>query len=123
MNFSCSKIPEAFLDKNVAKRHFEHFGRIKEFTLHPKRLTCTVEYTDRDSAESALLEGNYYDDLEFDISFTTYTATQNKQDSYLDPDVQDELNAMAGYSKSSRSVKNGLILGYSIVISIIKLYF
>ncbi|KAL9696011.1 hypothetical protein quinque_015296 [Culex quinquefasciatus] len=41
-SISCEKIPELFLDKLTAKKHFSQFGRINRFILRPKRFSCTA---------------------------------------------------------------------------------
>lgn len=64
--------------------------------MSPKRRSCTVEYETEEAAEIALLDGGFYDGEVFEIFFTPkVVATSRPMIDYIDPDVQDELNAMS----------------------------
>lgn len=99
MDFSCTRIPEEFLNKSVAVDHFSQFGRIRNFTLRPRKYSCIVEYETADEAENALLEAGVYNDEEFDVDYTKKATPKTKMADYIDPDVQDELEAMSNTSK------------------------
>lgn len=92
--FSCTGIPEAFLNKVVAKKHFGQFGRIRNFILRPGKYSCVVEYETANEAENAFLEGGIYNGYQFDISYTEEPSKMKQTEEFIDPDVQDELNAM-----------------------------
>lgn len=93
--FSCTSIPDAFLDKLIAKKHFSQFGRIRNFILQPSKSSCTVEYENASEAENAFLDGNIYNGEQFDISYAENPLPKPKVAmEYIDPDVQDELDAM-----------------------------
>lgn len=94
MNFySCTNIPEEFLDKSIAKKHFSQFGAIKNFSLRPKNFSCSVEFENEEEAEMAKEEGNIYNNYEFDIEYTEEPKASGLD---IDPDVQMELHAMKG---------------------------
>ncbi|KAM7347017.1 RRM_XMAS2 and SAC3_GANP domain-containing protein xmas [Cochliomyia hominivorax] len=92
---TCQNIPELFLDKVVAKKHFGKFGKIKRFILRPKRLTCTVEYECKENAENAYMNAGNYNGIDFEINYAEYEVAhiQNTEE-WVDPDVQAELEAM-----------------------------
>lgn len=94
--YRCTNIPEEFLDKAVAKKHFGTFGTIKSFLLRPKHFSCSVEFESVEEAEVAKENGNVYNDYQFEIEFTE----ENRSPSVLeiDPDVQMELQTMKGGS-------------------------
>lgn len=97
--FSCTSIPDAFLDKLIAKRHFSQYGRIRNFILQPSKSSCTVEYENGNEAENAFLDGAVYNGEQFDISYTENPMQKPKMAAdIIDPEVQDELNAMTAKS-------------------------
>uniref|UniRef100_A0A1Q3EZ29 Germinal-center associated nuclear protein n=1 Tax=Culex tarsalis TaxID=7177 RepID=A0A1Q3EZ29_CULTA len=107
-SISCEKIPELFLDKLTAKKHFGQFGRINRFILRPKRFSCTVEYESQAAAEAALARGGQFRDVRFEIYWTDErpegAAGKEELGSglALDPEVQQELESMGGGPNSLR---------------------
>lgn len=101
--YSCSDIPDAFLDKVIAKRHFSQFGKIRNFILRPSKRSCIVEYELSDEAETALLDAGTYNGESFDVEYTTKNCPQPMPVDELDPDVRYELDAMAGKRTPSYS--------------------
>ena len=100
---SCEEIPELFLDKIVAKKHFSKFGKIKRFILRPKRLSCTVEYENGEDAERAFMESGNFNGLEFIVNYAeNEVAHVQNTEEWVDPEVQAELDAM---STTNRSLK------------------
>uniref|UniRef100_A0A1A9X257 PCI domain-containing protein n=1 Tax=Glossina brevipalpis TaxID=37001 RepID=A0A1A9X257_9MUSC len=91
----CEKIPELFLDKLVAKKHFSRFGKINRFILRPKRLSCTVEYENVEDARTAVLEAGNFNGIEFVVNYAAHEVAhvQNTEE-WFDADVQAELEAM-----------------------------
>lgn len=64
---------------------------------------CIVEYESANGAENAFLDGGIYNGEQFDISYTENPVPKPKMATdYMDPDVQDELNAMT--SKATKSM-------------------
>lgn len=102
---SCEEIPELFLDKLVAKKHFSKFGKISRFILRPKRLSCTVEYENEEEAEKAYMEAGTFNGHDFVVNFAPYEVGHVQQtEEWVDPDVQSELEAMnPGYRSSTNS--------------------
>lgn len=104
----CSNIPAAFLDKNIAKKHFSQFGRIHSFTLRPKRFSCIVEYETEAAAQKCLEDGYFYENIIFDIVYTPKLTPKLRSDpDYIDPDVQMELDAMSTAHVPSSSSGGG----------------
>lgn len=102
--YSCTNIPDAFLDKFVAKKHFGQYGRIRNFTLRPSKGTCTVEYETPDSAEDAVLDAGSYKGETFDVMYTTKEFTQPiPLDDDMDQDVQNELEAMGSTQRATKT--------------------
>ncbi|XP_063706496.1 protein xmas [Culicoides brevitarsis] len=95
-SITCTNIPEEFLDKSVAKKHFGQFGTIKSFSLRPKNYSCSVEFENAEEAEVAKENGYIYNDHEFEIEFTEESRSPSTFE--IDPDVQMELHAMKGGS-------------------------
>lgn len=98
---SCTAIPEAFLDKIIAKKHFLQFGRIRNFILKPSKYSCIVQYDNANDAEYAFHNGRIYNGIEFDIELTEDPLPAQKTESHIDPDVQEELDAMDATKKST----------------------
>ncbi|XP_017871526.1 PREDICTED: protein xmas-2 [Drosophila arizonae] len=93
----CTNIPELFLDKFVARTHFSRFGNLVNFVLRPRRMTCTVSYSNEEEAALALREGNVYNGHEFDMSYAENESTPaQKTEEWVDPDVQAELSVLSG---------------------------
>uniref|UniRef100_A0A336KNB7 Germinal-center associated nuclear protein n=1 Tax=Culicoides sonorensis TaxID=179676 RepID=A0A336KNB7_CULSO len=92
---TCSRIPDEFLDKTIAKKHFSNFGTIKSFSLHPKNFSCSVEFDTIEEAEFAKLNAKIYKGHTFDIQFSEEVKGSTLD---IDPDVQIELNSMRGIS-------------------------
>ncbi|XP_013112877.2 protein xmas [Stomoxys calcitrans] len=93
---SCEKIPELFLDKLVAKKHFSKFGKISRFILKPKRLSCTVEYETEEDAERAYMEAGEFNGISFEVDYAVNQVAQvQSTEEWVDPDVQSELDAMS----------------------------
>lgn len=94
--FSCEHIPELFLDKIIAKKYFNKFGKIKRFILRPKRLSCTVEYESKEDAENAYRNAGNFNGIDFIVKYAEYEIAhvQNTEE-WVDPDVQAELDAMS----------------------------
>lgn len=92
------------MDKIVAKKHFSKFGRIKRFILRPKRLSCTVEYENREDAERAFIESGNYNGSEFIINYAEKEVAhvQNTEE-WVDPEVQAELDAMSTTNKRMKA--------------------
>ncbi|XP_075157293.1 RRM_XMAS2 and SAC3_GANP domain-containing protein xmas [Haematobia irritans] len=105
---SCEKIPELFLDKLVAKKHFSKFGKISRFILKPNRLSCTVEYETEEDAERAYMEAGEFNGLEFDVNYAAKQVAQvQSTEEWVDPDVQSELEAMSpGHHRAFGSAAN-----------------
>ncbi|XP_039451705.1 protein xmas [Culex pipiens pallens] len=104
-SISCEKIPELFLDKLTAKKHFSQFGRINRFILRPKRFSCTVEYESQAAAEAALARGGLFREVRFEIYWTDEregAAAGRDEGQTLDPEVQQELESMGGGPNSLR---------------------
>lgn len=105
---SCEKIPELFLDKLTAKKHFSQFGRINRFILRPKRFSCTVEYESQAAAEAALARGGLFREVRFEIYWTderegvAAARDEGHGGQTLDPEVQQELESMGGGPNSLR---------------------
>lgn len=104
---SCEQIPELFLDKLVAKKHFSKFGKINRFILRPKRLSCTVEYENAEAAEAALAKSGLFRDIKFNVYWTdeapaSVVGGSNREEGFIDPEVQQELDIMSGGPRSSR---------------------
>lgn len=94
---SCTNVPEAFLDKNLAKKYFNQFGRIHSFTISPKRFACTIEYETVDEARAAMSGGRCYNGHVFTMTYTAKERPKSRAEmDIIDPDVQSELDAMAG---------------------------
>lgn len=111
MCFSCERIPELFLDKLVAKKHFGKFGKITRFILTPKRLSCTVEYETEDEAEKAIMDGGNFNGIRFSINYAeNKVAHVQDTEQWVDPDVQAELDAMSpghrAFSGASSTIKS-----------------
>lgn len=103
--FSCEQIPELFLDKLIAKKHFSQFGRINRFILRPKRLSCTVEYESPEAAEAALARGGAFRDWKFNVYWTDEapaSSSSGRDEGFIDPEVQQELDTMSGGPSSLR---------------------
>ncbi|XP_062537368.1 protein xmas [Armigeres subalbatus] len=109
-SISCEHIPELFLDKLVAKKHFSQFGRINRFILRPKRLSCTVEYENPEAAEAALARGGLFRDVKFNVYWTDEAPASVvgsvlpsvRDEGFVDPEVQQELDMMSGGPSSLR---------------------
>lgn len=108
--FSCLKIPEAFLDKVIAKKHFSQFGKVRNITLRPSKYSCTVEYESASEAENAVQNGAEFNNVQFEVSLTQSPFNKPKA-MYIDPDVQDELSAMDGVSRKSSFQMNARTSG------------
>ncbi|XP_037938398.1 protein xmas-2 [Teleopsis dalmanni] len=109
-SINCENIPELFLDKLIAKKHFSKFGRIIRFILRPRRLSCTIEYETEDEAENAFMSGSPYNGHEFSISYSEreIAHVQNTEE-WVDPDVKAELEAMSSKSHSYRPIKQNTL--------------
>lgn len=94
VGYSCAAIPEAFLDKMIAKRHFSQFGRIRNFILRPGKYSCTVQYENATDAENAFVNGRNYNGIEFEMELVEDPNPTQKVETLIDPDVQEELDAM-----------------------------
>lgn len=81
------------MDKNISTKYFGQFGRIHSFILRPKRLSCTVVYETTEEAKKALAGGCIYEGTVFNMMFA---PKENPKTDFVDPDVQMELEAMAG---------------------------
>lgn len=92
---SCEQIPELFLDKLVAKKHFSKFGKINRFILRPNRLCCTVDYETEEDAANAYENAGNFNGKEFVVNYAEKEVghVQNTEE-WVDPDVQAELEAM-----------------------------
>lgn len=104
-SISCEQIPELFLDKLIAKKHFSQFGRINRFILRPKRLSCTVEYESPEAAEAALARGGAFRDWKFNVYWTDEApaaSSSGRDEGFIDPEVQQELDTMSGGPSSLR---------------------
>lgn len=111
-SISCEKIPELFLDKLIAKKHFSQFGKINRFILRPKRLSCTVEYENPEAAEAALSRSGLFRDIKFNVYWTdeapaSVVGGSSRDEGFVDPEVQQELDTMSG-GPSSLRVKQGI---------------
>lgn len=85
--YSCTKLPESFfIDKQEAKKFFSQFGSIRRFILYPSKYECVIEYDTTESAQKALNAK-----VNFIISPTRQSP---KNEYYVDPDVQSELESM-----------------------------
>lgn len=98
---SCTAIPEAFLDKIIAKKHFSQFGRIRNFILRPNKYSCIVQYENADDAEAAFHMGRIYNGIAFNVELIEDPIPVQQYDNFIDPDVQDELDAMENVPKKS----------------------
>lgn len=106
--FSCKSIPDAFLDKLIAKKHFSRFGRVRNFILRPSKRSCTIEYENANEAENAFLDGALYNGEQFDISYAENPMPKPKLFAdAIDPDVQDELNAMTAKTTNKSTPRFG----------------
>lgn len=101
VHYRCSDIPPAFLDKNLAKKHFGCFGTIKSFSLRPNRLLCMVEYETAEQASLAKQNAGNYKGLVFGTEFTSSEPKPPTPDPDIDPDVQSELQALRELSRGS----------------------
>ncbi|XP_065092452.1 protein xmas [Ochlerotatus camptorhynchus] len=107
-SISCEQIPELFLDKLIAKKHFSQFGRIYRFILRPKRLSCTVEYENAEAAEAALARSGLFRDVKFNVYWTdeapaAVVGGSSRDEGFVDPEVQQELDTMSGGPSSLRT--------------------
>ncbi|XP_023305273.2 protein xmas-2 isoform X1 [Lucilia cuprina] len=104
---TCEQIPELFLDKIVAKKHFSKFGKIKRFILRPKRLICTVEYENKEDAENAFENAGRFNGVDFIVNYAEHEVAhvQNTEE-WVDPDVQAELEAMSPGHRMGASLKS-----------------
>lgn len=92
------------MNKTVAKDYFSQYGTIKNFSIRPKRLICTVEYETIEEAEIAKNTGGFYNGAEFDIEFTPVETKPPTPDPEMDPDVKSELQALRELSRSANVV-------------------
>ncbi|XP_058444936.1 protein xmas-like [Malaya genurostris] len=106
-SISCEQIPELWvLDKLIAKKHFSQFGKITGFILRPKRFSCTVEYDSQEAAEAALARGGQFRDIKFSVFWTDEVQSAGpggRDEGFIDPDVQQELDTMGGGPTAGRS--------------------
>ncbi|GLV43213.1 xmas [Carabus blaptoides fortunei] len=107
LSVSCFNVPEALMDKTVAKHHFQRFGKVLRIRLKPKQKICIVEFSNELDAQRALKESGYFEDKVFRTSWTKYknSSVETKigprsrnpdPDWTMDPDVRAELEAMKG---------------------------
>lgn len=82
------------MDKTTAKEHFSTFGTIKNFSLRPKKFSCSIEYESIEQAANAKQNGNIYGGQRFEIDYTIESSKGLSLE--IDPDVQMELVAMRG---------------------------
>lgn len=69
--------------------------------MRPRKYSCIVEYETANEAENAFLEAGSFNNEQFDISYTQKAAQKSKPADFVDPDVQDELEAMSNTVKKS----------------------
>lgn len=91
----------------MAKKHFSQFGRINRFILRPKRLSCTVEYENAEAAEAAMARSGLFRDIKFNVYWTdeapaTVVGGTGRDEGFVDPEVQQELDTMSGGPSSLR---------------------
>lgn len=115
---SCVAIPEAFLDKMIAKRHFAQFGRIRNFILRPGKYSCTVQYENASDAENAFVNGRNYNGIEFEMELVEDPNPTQKVETLIDPDVQEELDAMDNAARKPTPSAVSRLGGRGICISI-----
>ncbi|XP_055844768.1 protein xmas [Episyrphus balteatus] len=99
-SITCERIPELFLDKLIAKKHFSKYGKISRFILRPNRFCCTVDYEREEDATNALRNGTIFNGQEFDIRYSLHEVghVQNTEE-WVDPDVQAELDIMGNHAR------------------------
>ncbi|XP_055911269.1 protein xmas [Eupeodes corollae] len=99
-SITCEKIPELFLDKLIAKKHFGKYGKISRFILRPNRFCCTVDYEREEDAANALRNGTVFNGQGFDIRYSQHEVghVQNTEE-WVDPDVQAELDIMGNHAR------------------------
>jgi hypothetical protein len=95
--FSCTNLPSSFLDKQEAKKFFSQFGILRRFILYPSKMECVIEFETVESAQKA---------LNAKVDFNISPARQSpKNDYFVDPDVQAELDSMLPINAKSSSGK------------------
>lgn len=77
------------IDKQETKKFFSQFGAIRRFILYPSRSECVVEYETTEGAQNALNAK-----VDFVIMLADPARQSPKNEYFLDPDVQSELNSM-----------------------------
>lgn len=70
-------MPEALLDKTVAKHHFQRFGKVLRIRLKPKQKMCVVEFSNEADAQRALKESGYFEDKAFPTAWTKFKPYVN----------------------------------------------
>lgn len=81
----------------MATKYFNQYGQIHSFTLRPKRFSCTIEYETADEARAAINSSRSYNGQVFEMFYTPKERPKSRAEmDIIDPDVQSELDAMAG---------------------------
>lgn len=95
--------PQFFENREVAKRYFRRFGKVKLVTFRPKRHTLLIEYANEDGMLNALEIAGEYNGHIFKITRDTQTIIKKKTpkkdpdpDWTDDPEIRAELEAMGG---------------------------
>lgn len=106
----CTKVPnDFFVNKALTKQHFRKFGKIKRMILKPKQRICICEYFDNASFLKALRKAGEYNGMVFKVVQDTSKPKKQIKDPDpdwpIDPDIQAELDAMAG-TKNMRKQYN-----------------
>ncbi|EFA02781.1 hypothetical protein TcasGA2_TC008518 [Tribolium castaneum] len=97
--------PEFFITRDIAKRYFRRFGKVKLVTFRPKRNTLLIEYSNEDGMLNALAVAGEYNGHMFNVIRDTETIVKRKKviknpdpDWTDDPEVKAELDAMGGFA-------------------------
>lgn len=84
--------------------------------MRPKRLSCTIEYDTRESAELALSNAGNFKGTTFEVYWTPKDMMKPKPIlETVDPDVQAELDAMGAQQKFSDKTQCNFLFIFTII--------
>lgn len=96
-------MPQELLLKSTAKQYFSQFGRIQRVIIRHKSRICIVEYATERGMQLALARAGEFNGQTFKVERDFRLLTKKKRakkeedpDWTLDPEVQEELEAMKG---------------------------
>lgn len=91
--------------KQTAKSYFTQFGKVIQILLRPKTNSCIIQYDSNEAVQCAIENGGEFNGKVFGISRYVKASAKKRPvkkdgdpDWTVDPEVQEELAAMAGKS-------------------------